>query len=145
MAILKVLTHPDEFLNKISKPVIEFDQSLHQLLDDMNDTMGKNCIGIAAPQVGILKRACIILTRDGALELINPEITAGSRLKSGEEACISIPKFQTRVKRYHTLTISAQNRHGHFFQMELYGIDAVCAQHEIDHLNGVLLTCHAKK
>jgi len=141
MATLKVLKYPDEFLYKISKPITEFDSHLHQLLDDMKETMNKsNGIGLAAVQVGRLLRACIILTKEGPIELVNPVIVHGDRIKTGEEACISIPKFQTRIKRFHEIIVNAQDRYGKPFEQSFKGITAVCVQHELDHMEGILIS-----
>ena len=143
MAILKIVTD-QEFLRQKSKPVTEFNARLHTMLDDMADTMlSARGIGIAAPQIGVLWRVCLVVTSDGVLELINPEIITNSRNKSGEEKCLSIPGKDGLVtvlmKRPTRLLIKAQDRFGNFFERELKGLPAVCAGHEIDHLDGVLI------
>ena len=139
MAILQILKAPDEFLFKVSKPVTEFDDSLWQLLDDMGQTLDKSKgLGIAGVQIGRLLRVCIVLTKEGKVELINPVILASDKLKSGEEGCLSVPKIQSRIKRFHDIKVRAQDRHGKTFEKDFSGLSAVCVQHEIDHLDGKL-------
>jgi len=140
MAILQIVKSPDEFLLKVSKPVTEFDANLWQLLDDMKDTLHKaKGLGLAAVQVGRLLRVCIIWTKDGEVELINPVIVYADRIKVGEEACLSVPKVQIAVKRFREIRVRFQDRNGNTLEKDFSGITAVCVQHEIDHMNGILI------
>ena len=138
---MKITTDFD-FLRKVSKPVTDFDARLHQLLDDMRETMfDSSGIGIAAPQVGVLWRACIMLTLDGEiLELVNPEIITQKRPKRGDEACLSIPERNVSVIRPQFTRIRAMDRFGNTFERDFKKVESICACHEIDHLNGVLIT-----
>jgi peptide deformylase len=116
-----------------------FDARIHRILDDMRDTLKHaNGVGLAAVQIGVLYRICLIMTPSGVLECINPEISAQSKVKIGEEMCLSLPGECYKVKRPQFVTVTAFDRHGHQFMAELKGISAVCACHEIDHLNGIL-------
>jgi peptide deformylase len=143
MATLKIVTD-QEFLRKKSKQVTEFNARLHQLLDDMRDTL-KNAkgSGLAAVQVGVLYRACLV-SEDAALstvtELINPEIIAASLPKKGDEGCLSIPNTYAAVIRPQKVTVRAQDRNGITFKQTFEKTAAVCVSHEIDHLNGILFT-----
>jgi len=141
MAILEIVKVPDELLKKISKPVTAFDGLLHTLLDDMKETVKRaGGAGIAAVQVGYLMRACVVWLRgDEYLELINPEYLEGKRLKKGTEGCLSIPETFVRVARMQWVKFRAQDRYGRFFEVELKGLPAICAQHELDHMNGILI------
>ena len=144
MAILEIVKVPDELLKKTSKPVTAFDGFLHTLLDDMTETVKKaGGAGIAAVQVGYLMRTCVVWLRgDDYLELVNPEFTGQGREKKGTEGCLSIPEVFTRVARHQRGTVRAQDRYGNWFEMDLRGLPAICTQHEIDHMNGVLITDH---
>jgi len=143
MAILNIFTDK-EFLHKKSKPVTDFDDRLHMLLDDMRETMvHNNGIGIAGPQVGVLWRVCLVMTSGGVLELVNPEILIGKRIKRGPESCLSLQDESDReimIDRPNKLTVRANDRNGKTFDVELKGIEAICASHEIDHLNGVIIS-----
>ena len=141
MAILKIVNHPDELLRKRSKEVVDFSPRLHQLLDDMLDTMDAvGGVGIAAVQVGVLWRVCIVATAKGIVEFINPVIVASDKVKEGEEACLSMPGTSGMVERAQKVTVRAQDRNGKFFERKFTGRDAVCVAHEFDHLDGVLYT-----
>ncbi len=129
----------DETLRKQSKPMQKFDLRLWLLLRDMAETMYKaDGVGLAAPQVGILRRVVVIDVGDGLVELVNPEIIASEGEAGGAEGCLSVPGRQGYVVRPAKVTVRAQNRKGKFF--EVHGEDffarALC--HEIDHLDGVL-------
>jgi len=140
MAILRIVKHPNDFLLKQSKEVTEFDASLHQLLDDMRETMVKaGGLGIAAVQVGRLLRACIIAVRNENIELVNPVVLSGTKEKNMEEGCLSVPKDSAKIKRFHQIVVRAQDRFGKVLEREFAGLAAVCVQHEIDHMNGVLI------
>ncbi|MCL2586885.1 MAG: peptide deformylase [Firmicutes bacterium] len=144
MALLNIIQVPDEILYKTSKPVERFDGRLWQLLDDMRQTLKKSGgAGLAAVQVGYLMRMCLVwLEKDSYLELINPEILGAKREKKGAEGCLSIPDITVRVKRFQELRVRAQDRNGQWFEMDLKGLPAICTQHEIDHMNGILITDH---
>ena len=124
----------------------KFDRKLHQLLDDMQDTLYEaNGAGLAAPQVGVLRRVCIVDVGDGPIELINPEIVATEGEQTGPEGCLSLPNEWGEVTRPMRVTVRAQNRKGKWF--ETTG-DELCARalcHEIDHLHGVVFTDKASR
>ncbi|MBA4494188.1 peptide deformylase [Paenactinomyces guangxiensis] len=140
MAIRKIVQYPDPVLREKAKPVTKFHARLHKLLDDMAETMyDAQGVGLAAPQVGILKRAIVVDVGDGLIEMINPEITE----KSGEqisppEGCLSIPNLLGEVRRYNRIKVVGQDRNGEPIEIEADGYLARAFQHEIDHLNGVL-------
>jgi len=140
MAKLNIIKEPNEILRKRSKEVTEFGARLHQLLDDMRDTMHAAGIGIAAVQVGILYRACLVDTEGGIVELVNPAILKATGEKVGDECCLSVEGRRGDVKRTTHVTVRAQDRNGKFFEREFTSRDAVCVCHEIDHLDGVLFT-----
>lgn len=139
MADRKVVMMGDELLRKKSKPVRVFDEYLWNLLDDMKDTMHhKNGMGLAAVQVGILKRVIIIEANNMFVELINPVITKERGEDIEEEGCLSVGTMTGLVKRPMEVTVSAQDRYGYNFTItgEKYLARVLC--HEIDHLDGVL-------
>lgn len=141
MAIRNVVKNDvnDELLRKKSKPVKDFDERLWMLLDDMRETMVKNNgVGIAAVQVGVLKRAVIVEPNNMFLELINPQIISMEGEDEEEEGCLSVPKVNGIVKRPMKVTVKAQDRYGYEFTItgEKYLARVMC--HEIDHLDGVL-------
>jgi peptide deformylase len=142
MARLNILKDPNPLLRKISKPVTDFSPRLHELLDDMTETMGvARGVGLAAPQVGVLYRAAVLLTKEfGIVEIINPVITSATRKKIAAEGCLSIPGINGRVMRPHLITVEFVDRNGRPQTLTLQGLDAVAAGHEIDHLNGILFT-----
>jgi len=140
MAILKIVTNT-EFLRKKSKPVEAFDARLHQLLDDMRDTFeAMPAAGLAAVQVGVLYRICLVMTSEGIVEFINPEFTRKKRIKGRDEACLSIPGNSTFVRRPTCVSVRAFDRFGEMFEMDLKGFEAVVLGHEVDHLDGILIT-----
>lgn len=140
MAIRTIVKHPDPILREKAIAVTKFNANLHKLLDDMADTMyDADGVGLAAPQVGILKRVIVMDCGDGLIEMVNPEILE----HQGEqfdypEGCLSIPGLRGDVRRHKWLKLRAQDRNGNFFEMEADDLLSRCAQHEIDHLNGVL-------
>jgi len=139
MAILQIVKDPDPILRSVSAPVVDFDARLHQLLNDMTQTMkASNAIGIAAVQVGVLQRVCVLDIRGGVLEMVNPEVISYSREKKGDEGCISIPGETVAVRRFHDVTVQFQDRDGIHLRRAFRGIEAVCVQHEIDHMDGIL-------
>lgn len=139
MAIRQIRTKEDEILYKNCKVVKNFDEKLHILLDDMYETLQKhNGVGLAAPQVGILKRAAIIDVGDGVIELINPEITEQSGSQTGSEGCLSVPDVWGEVERPNVVTVKAQDRNGKWFKITGEELLARAFCHEIEHLDGKL-------
>lgn len=142
MAIRIIVKNPDPILREISKPVRTITPNIHKLLDDMAETMyDAPGVGLAAPQIGILKRVIVIDTGEEnseLIEMINPVITAQSGEQFGPEGCLSIPGLSGEVKRYNNVTVQGLNRHGETFTVEAEGYLARAFQHEVDHLNGVL-------
>jgi peptide deformylase len=140
MAIRTIVKHPDPILREKAAPVTKFNANLHKLLDDMADTMyDADGVGLAAPQVGILKRVIVMDCGDGLIEVVNPEIIAfeGEQFDY-PEGCLSIPGLRGDVRRHKWVKLRGQDRHGNPFELEAEDLLARCAQHEIDHLNGVL-------
>ena len=141
MGIRKILTDKDPALHKVCRPVESFDRKLHKLLDDMTETMIEaNGVGLAAPQVGILRRVVVVDTGEGILELINPELIETDGEQEGAEGCLSVPGKYGLVKRPYTAKVRAQDRDGNFFEAEGEELIARCFCHEIDHLDGIVYT-----
>ena len=141
MAIRKIVTVGDPVLRKISRPVERFNEKLWELLDDMKETMYKaDGVGLAAVQVGVLRRVVLVDVGDGLLELINPEIVETKGEYEDVEGCLSVPGQNGMVKRPEYCKIRAQNRKGVWRFYEGEGLKARCFCHEIDHLDGVLYT-----
>lgn len=140
MALRKVVELGNKTLRKVSKPVVDFDAQLGELLDDMKETMvTTRGIGIAAVQVGVLRRAIVIqLDEDEFLEIINPEIIKTKGKVCDSEGCLSVPGFYTEVERPKYVKIKAFNRNGEEYEFEAKDYTARCVCHEIDHLNGIL-------
>ncbi len=139
MALREIRKKGDDILYKKCKEVKAFDKKLAILLDDMYETMQKaDGVGLAAPQVGILKRAVVIDIGEGKIELINPEIikTEGSQI--GQEGCLSVPGEWGDVERPEKVTVKALDRNGKSFELEGEGLLARAICHETDHLNGEL-------
>lgn len=146
MAIRKIVTIEDSVLRKKSRPVVKFDEKLWMLLDDMKDTLKKaDGVGLAAVQVGILRRAVIVDVGDGKpVELINPEIVEESGEQEGQEGCLSLPGEWGIVKRPEFVKVRAQNRKGQWCMHKGEGLKARCFCHEIDHLDGIVFKDKAK-
>lgn len=142
MAIRTILTRGDEALNKACHPVTKFDAKLADLLDDLKETLAEaNGLGLAAPQVGILRRAVIVVDDSGEmLELVNPEIIDQVGEQDGLEGCLSIPGLWGYVKRPTWVKIKAQDRKGDWFEAEGHDVTARCFCHELSHLEGQLYT-----
>lgn len=141
MALRKIVEMGDECLNKVCRPVTEFNSRLHDLLDDMAETLADaNGAGLAAPQVGVLRRVCIVMdeTTEEYLELVNPEIIAQSGEQTGLEGCLSVPGKWGIVTRPNVVRVRAQDRDGAFFEVEDEALTARCFCHEIEHLDGHL-------
>jgi len=145
MAILDVLIHPDPKLRKISKKIEKVDDKLSAFLDDLIETMyEKDGVGLAAPQVGLLKRVVVIDITDPETEkpdpivFINPEIIESKGEVIIEEGCLSVPKIYEEVDRFEFVTVKAYDRNMKEFVIEADEMLSVAIQHEIDHLNGHL-------
>ncbi len=143
MAIRQIRQREDEILYKRCKEVTKFDERLWILLDDMYETMQlAEGVGLAAPQVGILKRVVIIDIGEGKIELINPEIIETSGSQDGAEGCLSFPKLFGMVERPDYVKVKAQDRNGKEFTIEGRELLARAICHECDHLDGVVFTSH---
>lgn len=141
MAIRKIRVNDDPILRKKSRPVEEFDERLFTLLDDMRDTMKKfDGIGLAAVQVGVLRRVVVIDLGDGLKELINPSIVESSGEQREQEGCLSLPRKYGVTLRPMNVTVRAQNRSGNWCLYKGTELAARCFCHEIDHLDGKLYT-----
>ena len=142
MAIRTILTKGDPALNKVCHPVTKFDHKLAVLLDDLKETLADaNGVGLAAPQVGILRRAVIVVNEAGEMmELVNPEIIAQQGEQDGLEGCLSVPGMWGYVKRPEWVKVKAQDRNGKWFEAEGSGLTARCFCHELSHLDGHLYT-----
>jgi peptide deformylase len=141
MAIRMIRTDDDPILRKMSREVTDVNRRIHILLDDMIETMAAaEGVGLAAPQVGVLKRVIITDVGEGVIEYINPVILDTEGEQCGIEGCLSLPDQSGQVMRPEKLTVSAQNREGDFFEMKAEGLLARAICHEVDHLNGVLFT-----
>jgi len=139
MAIREIRKEGDDILAKVCKPVVKFDNKLHILLDDMYDTMTKSeGVGLAAPQVGILKRAVIIDVGDGVIEMMNPEIIETDGTQVGSEGCLSVPGVFGEVERPMYVKAKAQDRNGNWFEIEGEELLARAICHECEHLEGKL-------
>lgn len=141
LAQRKIVLKTDDILRKKCKPVEKFDEKLGILLDDMAETMHKaNGVGLAAPQVGILRRAVVVDIGDGLLELINPEIIKTKGTQRGIEGCLSCPDDWGYVVRPAEIIVKANDRTGKDIQFKLKELSAVTVCHEVDHLDGHLFT-----
>lgn len=146
MAIRQVRYKEDDVLYKECKEVKKFDEKLGILLDDMYDTMKKaNGVGLAAPQVGILKRAVVIDIGEDRIELINPQIIETSGLQTGTEGCLSFPNVWGEVERPNYVKVKAFDRYGKEFELEGEELLARAICHECDHLDGIVFTSHVIK
>ncbi|MEG0392259.1 MAG: peptide deformylase [Anaerovoracaceae bacterium] len=146
MALRNIVTEGEEILGKKCRVVEKIDDKIKMILDDMKDTMREgDGVGIAAPQVGLLKRICIMEPEEGVvIELINPEIIESEGLQEGYEGCLSVPGYIGKVKRPTRVRVRALNREGGQENYEFKGFEAVVASHEIDHLDGILYTSKAE-
>lgn len=141
MAVRNIVKMGDPMLNKVSRPVEKFDEKLHILLDDMAETMrmADGC-GLAAVQVGILRRVCIVDAGDGLVELINPKIVGQSGRQEECEGCLSCPNTWGITSRPMSVIVEAYDRNGNKFRIKGEDLKARAFCHEIDHLDGVLFT-----
>jgi len=141
MALRNILTEENRTLYKKSRPVTKFDDRLHLLLDDMKETLlDSGGVGLAAPQVGVLRRLFLVDTGEEVLECVNPEIVETSGEQVGAEGCLSVPGKYGIVKRPNAAKLRAQDRDGEWFEAEAEGLIARCFCHEYDHLDGHLYT-----
>ena len=142
MALRNIVTVGDPILKKKCRPVILFDAKLHTLLDDMADTLVEaNGVGLAAPQVGILRRVVIVDTgEDGIVEMVNPKLIEKSGEQTGSEGCLSVPGEYGIVTRPMYAKVRAQDRFGDWFEIEGEELMARAFCHELDHLDGHIYT-----
>ncbi len=141
MGIRKIMTVKEPCLHKVCRPVEKFDGKLHKLLDDMKETLlDANGVGLAAPQVGILRRVVVVDTGEEMLELVNPELLETSGEQEGAEGCLSVPGKYGLVRRPMVAKVRAQDRDGNWFEVEGEELIARCFCHEIDHLDGIVYT-----
>jgi peptide deformylase len=147
MAVLPILTLPDERLRRVCEPVTRFDDGLGAFIADLDETRraGPAAVGIAAPQVGCFQRIVIVdvsgkkgVSSHGFMVLVNPEIVHWEGFEIGREGCLSVPDFTGNVIRATRIRLSAQDPRGEPLQLEMGGFEARAVQHEIDHLDGLL-------
>ncbi|WP_300413860.1 peptide deformylase [uncultured Oscillibacter sp.] len=148
MALRKIVVQGEDCLNKVCRPVTDFNRRLHILMDDLVDTLAEaGGAGLAAPQVGILRRACVVMDDETEeyIELINPAIVAQSGEQTGPEGCLSVPGKWGLVTRPNYVRVRAQDRNGRWFEVEGEGLTARCFCHELEHLDGHLYTEHIER
>ena len=145
MALRKIVEQGESCLTKKCRSVMEFNSRLHMLLDDLVETLAEaGGAGLAAPQVGVLRRACVVMDEETGefIELVNPEILSQSGEQVGPEGCLSVPGKWGLVTRPSYVRVRAQDRDGDWFEIEGEGLMARCFCHELDHLDGHLYTEH---
>ena len=141
MGLRKILTDKEPALHKTCKPVVNFDARLHKLLDDMRDTLlDSGGVGLAAPQIGILRRVVLVDNGDEILELVNPTMVETDGEQVGPEGCLSVPGKYGLVKRPYYAKVRAQDRDGNWYEAEGEELTARCFCHELDHLDGIIYT-----
>ena len=141
MALRNIVLQGEPCLTKKCRPVTEFNGRLHTLLDDLKDTLlDSGGVGLAAPQVGILRRVVIVDTGEEILELVNPELLETSGEQVGSEGCLSVPGKYGIVKRPNYAKVRAYDRDGNEFEVEGEELMARCFCHELDHLDGIVYT-----
>ncbi|MBR2890097.1 MAG: peptide deformylase [Oscillospiraceae bacterium] len=141
MGLRKILTDKEPALHKTCREVTNFDARLHKLLDDMRETLiDSNGVGLAAPQVGILRRVVLVDTGEEILELVNPSLLETDGEQIGAEGCLSVPGKYGLVKRPMYAKVRAQDRYGEWYEAEGEELIARCFCHELDHLDGILYT-----
>lgn len=148
MALRDIVQEGDRILTKKCRPVEKFDAKLAQLLDDMAETLeASGGVGLAAPQVGLLRRVCIVDVGDeeGLIELVNPKIVAYSGKQEGAEGCLSCPNEYGVVERPMFVTVKAQDRHGNEITIKGEGLKARAFCHELDHLDGIIFKSRAAR
>ncbi|HIE13389.1 MAG TPA: peptide deformylase [Desulfotomaculum sp.] len=146
MAVFKVLVIGDPILREKANPVTKINPALGRLLNDMAETMYANSgVGLAGPQVGVLKRVIVVDTGDGLYQLVNPEITSAEGAETDREGCLSIPGVWGEVTRAAKVKVRALNPRGETVEIDAQGLFARALQHEIDHLDGILFVDRAVK
>ncbi len=147
MAVYRIVLYgEDDVLREKAKPITKINESVHKLLDDLRDTMYSNKgVGLAAPQIGVLKRAIVVDAGEGLIELINPEILEASGKEADLEGCLSIPGVLGEVERAASVVVHGLDREGREIKVQANGFCARALQHEIDHLDGVLFIDRAVK
>lgn len=148
MAKRRIYQVGEDVLRQVSKPVTEFDEKLSLLIDDMIETLVySQGAGLAAPQVGVLKRIFVATFDDGKtfIEAVNPEVVKAKGVRVAPEGCLSIPNIREKVERPRSVVVKAFDRHGNPITLKASGFDASCFCHEIDHLDGILFTDKAIK
>lgn len=141
MALRKILTDGNPTLKKVCRPVTAFDERLATLIDDMKETVVQaNGVGLAAPQVGVLRRVVVVDLGDEIIELVNPRILEQDGEQDGLEGCLSVPERFGLVKRPNRVRLEAQDRHGDWYEYEGEELIARCFCHELEHLDGHLYT-----
>jgi len=147
VAVLEILTYPDERLRQLSAPVEKFDTAFQRRIDDLEETRlaGPGAVGIAAPQVGWFERVIIVdvsgrkkTGSHGHLILVNPEITEWDGYAVGREGCLSVPDYTGNVIRAEKIHLQALDRHGKHLSFDMDGFEARAVQHEMDHIDGLL-------
>ncbi|WP_414040541.1 peptide deformylase [Acidithiobacillus sp. M4-SHS-6] len=149
MSLLKILEFPDTRLKDMAQPIVRVDKQVQQLADDMAETMyDAPGIGLAAPQVAAGQRLIVVdvsENRNDLMVLVNPEIIARSGEEEMKEGCLSVPGVLETVRRAEKITLRALTVQGKTIELEADGLLAVCLQHEIDHLNGILFVDHLSR
>lgn len=147
MSLRKILTQGDPALAKQCRPVEKFDQKLHWLLDDLKETLANaGGVGLAAPQVGILRRAVVVEDEnEQMIELVNPVIVSQEGEQDGWEGCLSLPGMWGKVKRPNRVKVRAQDRNGSWFEVEGTDMAARCYCHELEHLEGHMYSEHTDR
>ncbi|MDO5783665.1 MAG: peptide deformylase [Eubacteriales bacterium] len=144
MAVREIIRDPDPILYKKCHPVTKFDKRLGKILDDMAETMlAANGVGLAGPQIGLMRRVCVVLDifeDDRIIELINPEVVEAEGEQTGSEGCLSFPDKFGIVTRPQIVTVRAQDRNGEWFTVKSHDLTARAFLHEIDHLDGHVFT-----
>ncbi len=146
MPARKIILHPHKTLRKCASKVSRFDESLAEIADDMRQTMrAANGIGLAAPQIGILKRLVVVRTheedndsKESDIVAVNPEIACGEGAVDSEEGCLSVPGVRGKIRRAAQVTVRAQSLDGTSMEFTFSDYRAIVFQHEIDHLDGIL-------
>ena len=141
MGLRRILTDKEPALHKTCKEVVNFDAKLHKLLDDMHETLeDSGGVGLAAPQVGILRRVVLVDNGEEVLELVNPTLVETDGEQVGPEGCLSVPGKYGLVKRPFYAKVRAQDRFGNWYEAEGEELTARCFCHELDHLDGIIYT-----
>jgi peptide deformylase len=139
MSIKRILTQNEQTLRTECKPIDFFDKRLHKIIENLEDTLrDSNGVGLAAPQIGVLRRVAVIDLGESFLEMVNPEIIETSGEQRDIEGCLSCPNLWGYVTRPMFCTLKAQNRDGEWYEAKLEGLACRCACHETDHLDGKL-------